>query len=89
MRIKAQRKIPSSGVVNINYIESDEQLLKVEEVAKRLDATVNSVYALIQSGKLKAMKLPTYRVRVKTLNNFIAENEGEDLTEVIRAYLQK
>lgn len=61
-----------------------EELLTVNEVAKVLKTNVNYVHALRKTGQLKFLKLGCYKVRRETLNEFIRNSEGLDLTDPSR-----
>jgi len=62
-------------------ITSDEKILyTVKEVSELLHTNTTYVYSLIKSGLLPVMKLGTYKVRRDSLNKFIADCEGKDLT---------
>lgn len=52
-----------------------DELLRVSDVADILATDENRVYALINSGKLKAVKLGAKKVRRSTLNKFMADLE--------------
>ncbi len=90
-RLKAERKFTgiNGGIVNINYVERQEELLTVEEASKVCKCNVNTIYALIKEKKIIAMQLPSYRIRVKELDRFIRDNQGEDLGDIVRAYTTK
>lgn len=63
-------------------ITSDEKILyTVKEVSELLHTNTTYVYALIKCGLLPAMKLGTYKIRRDSLNKFIADCEGKDLTD--------
>lgn len=59
------------------------QIVKEEkEVAKILHASPNYVYELIRKGKLKAFKLKSIRILKSALEDFIKQNEGNDLSDI-------
>ena len=60
----------------------DKMLYTVKEVAGIMHSNTNYVYALIRRGLLPAMKLGCYKVRAETLEKFLAESEGKDLTDL-------
>ena len=63
-------------------ITSNERVLyTVKEVSELLRTNTTYVYSLIKTGLLPVMKLGTYKVRKDSLNKFIAECEGRDLTD--------
>lgn len=57
----------------------DSPLLKVSEVARRLNLDKITVYRWIHSGKLRFFRLGGYSIRIKEkdLNKFIKERENE------------
>ena len=60
----------------------DKMLYTVKEVAEIMHSNTNYVYGLIRRGFLPAMKLGCYKVRAKALEQFLAEPEGKDLTDL-------
>lgn len=58
-----------------------EMVYTVKEVAEILRCGVNFVYKLIDTGKLRCMKLGNMKVRKSTLEEFLAKWEGYDLTD--------
>lgn len=59
----------------------EEMVYNVTEVSKIIKTNQAYVYRLINSGKLKALKLGSLKVRKSTLEQFLVENEGFDLTD--------
>jgi len=57
------------------------ELLTVREVSKVLKTNPEYVYRLIQSGKLKGIKLGSLKVRKEALEEFLVTYEGYDLTD--------
>lgn len=58
------------------------ELLKVSEVAKLLKIHVNSVYKLIEEGKLKGIKIGCLKVKSSDVERFIKEHEvGGEVNE--------
>ena len=57
-------------------------LYTVKEVSKLLKVNVNYVYKLINKQKLPALKLGCWKVRKESLENFLAQYEGYDLTDI-------
>lgn len=57
-----------------------EMLLTVKQVSEIIHTNKTYVYALIRSGLLPALKLGSYKVRRETLEKFLVENEGKELT---------
>lgn len=52
-------------------------LYTIAEVAKRLKVNRNTVYELIRSGELRAVKLGSLKVRDKALEDFLDRLEKE------------
>ena len=62
-------------------IASSEKLLyTVKEVSELLHTNQAYVYSLIKAGLLPVLKLGSYKVRKESLNRFLEEFEGKDLT---------
>ena len=61
--------------------QNERILYTVKEVSELLHTNTTYVYTLIKSGILPAMKLGTYKIRKDSLNKFIADCEGKDLTD--------
>ena len=61
----------------------EEQLVyTTQEVAKILHSSPNYIYELINKGKLKAIKLKSFKICKSTLEEFLKENEGNDLSDI-------
>lgn len=58
-----------------------EKLYTVSEVAEILKSNTNYVYKLMNTGLLKYLVIGRRKVRESTLNKFIAEFEGYDITD--------
>lgn len=58
------------------------ELYTVKETAKILKINTASVYALIKSGKLRALKLGSLKVRRTTLLEFLDKYDGYDLSDL-------
>lgn len=56
-------------------------LYTVSEAAKLLKTNPDYVHKLRKSGVLPFLKLGSYKVRAETLNEFLKEYEGMDLTD--------
>lgn len=54
----------------------------VQEVAKILHSSPNYIYTLIDKGYLPALKLGSIKVLKSTLEKFLIENEGNDLSDI-------
>ncbi len=66
---------------NTEKTNTPNALYTVKEVAQILHTNVSYVYDLIKSGHLPALKLGSYKVRNRTLETFLNEYEGKDLTD--------
>ena len=63
-------------------IASNEKLLyTVKEVSELLHTNTTYVYTLIKAGLLPVMKLGSYKIRKESLNKFLVDYEGKDLTD--------
>ncbi|MBE6138868.1 MAG: helix-turn-helix domain-containing protein [Bacilli bacterium] len=54
----------------------------VKEIAKILHTSPNYVYKLIDKGYLPAIKLGSIKILKSSLDKFLEENEGNDLSDV-------
>jgi excisionase family DNA binding protein len=64
-----------------NVIE-EKMIYTTHEVAKILHSSPNYIYELIKKGKLKAVKLKSLKIRKSALEEFLQENEGNDLSDI-------
>ena len=64
-----------------NVIE-EKMIYTTHEVAKILHSSPNYIYELIKKGKLKAIKLKSYKICKSALEEFLKENEGNDLSDI-------
>ena len=64
-----------------NVIE-EKMIYTTQEVAKILHSSPNYIYELINKGKLKAIKLKSYKICKYALEEFLKENEGNDLSDI-------
>ena len=63
-------------------IASNERILyTVKEVSELIHTNPTYVYNLIKAGLLPVLKLGSYKVRRESLNKFLADYEGKDLTD--------
>ena len=61
----------------------DERLIyTVQEVASILHSSPNYIYELIRKGYLPAIKLGSLKVLKSTLERFLIQNEGKDLSDL-------
>lgn len=61
---------------------SDTLIYTVQEVAKILHSSPNYIYSLIDKGYLPAIKLGSIKILKTTLEKFLIENEGNDLSDI-------
>lgn len=62
--------------------EHERIIYTVPEVAKLLHSSPNYIYALIEKGYLPAIKLGSLKVLKTSLENFLKDNEGQDLSNL-------
>ena len=60
----------------------DVLIYTVQEVAKILHSSPNYIYSLIDKGYLPAIKLGSIKILKSTLEKFLLENEGKDLSNI-------
>ena len=61
----------------------EERLIyTVQEVASILHSSPNYIYELIRKGYLPAIKLGSLKVLKSTLERFLIQNEGKDLSNL-------
>jgi len=61
----------------------EEKLIyTVQEVAKLLHSSPNYIYELINKGYLPAIKLGSIKILKSSLEQFLIENEGKDLSNI-------
>ena len=63
---------------------NNDYLLNVSEAAERLRTDKNTVYKLIKTGKLSALKIKSYKIRNYEINRFLEDNDGKDLDDYIK-----
>ena len=79
----ALNKFCEENLIDVEEIVKEEKLVyTAQEVAKILHASPNYVYELIRKGKLKAFKLKSIRILKSALEDFIKQNEGNDLSDI-------
>lgn len=61
---------------------SEQLIYTVQEVAKILHSSPNYIYSLIDKGFLPAIKLGSIKIIKSTLEKFLLENEGNDLSDI-------
>ena len=60
----------------------EKMIYTTHEVAKILHSSPNYIYELINKGKLKAIKLKSFKICKSALEEFLKENEGNDLSDI-------
>lgn len=60
----------------------DRLIYTVQEVASILHSSPNYIYELIRKGYLPAIKLGSLKVLKSTLERFLNQNEGKDLSDL-------
>lgn len=61
---------------------SERLIYTVQEVAKILHSSPNYIYSLIDKGYLPVIKLGSIKILKSTLEKFLLENEGKDLSNI-------
>lgn len=61
---------------------NDRLIYTVQEVATILHSSPNYIYDLINKGYLPAIKLGSIKVIKTTLEKFLIQNEGNDLSDI-------
>ncbi|MCR5146335.1 MAG: helix-turn-helix domain-containing protein [Clostridia bacterium] len=61
---------------------NDTVVYTVKEVAKLLHSSPNYIYDLINKGYLPAIKLGSVKILKTSLEKFLTQNEGKDLSDI-------
>lgn len=61
---------------------NEKIIFTVKEVAEMLHSSPNYIYSLIEKGYLPAIKLGSIKVLKSSLEKFLIENEGNDLSDI-------
>lgn len=61
---------------------SETLIYTVQEVAKILHSSPNYIYLLIEKGYLPAIKLGSIKILKSSLEKFLMDNEGNDLSDI-------
>jgi len=64
----------------MKIVSNEKILYTVKEVSELIHTNQAYVYSLIKAGLLPVLKLGSYKIRRESLNKFLAEYEGKDLT---------
>jgi excisionase family DNA binding protein len=63
-------------------IASDEKnLYSVKQVSELLHTNITYVYKLINVGLLPALKIGSWKIKKESLNKFLDDYEGKDLSD--------
>jgi excisionase family DNA binding protein len=54
----------------------DNELLSIEQLCQRLFISPTTAYKLLQSGEIKAFKLGTWKIPLKSINEYINKKCG-------------
>lgn len=60
----------------------NDELYTVKEVSQILRVNVHRVYDLIKVGLLPALKLGNLKIRKESLQKFLSDYDGKDLTDL-------
>ena len=60
----------------------EDMLYTIKETSKILKTNTDYVYSLIKKGYIKCLKLGSYKIRKSTLERFLAQYEGYDLSDL-------
>lgn len=63
-------------------IENERLIYTVKEVATLLHSSPNYIYQLIEKGFLPALKLGSVKILKSSLQKFLIDNEGFDLSDI-------
>lgn len=63
---------------------NENMVYTVKEVAKILHSSPNYIYELINKGYLPAIKLGSVKILKSSLEKFLIQNEGKDLSDTNR-----
>lgn len=61
---------------------NEKIIFTVKEVSEILHSSPNYIYSLIEKGYLPAIKLVSMKILKSTLERFLIENEGNDLSDI-------
>lgn len=61
---------------------NEPMIYTVKEVAKILHTSPNYIYTLIDKGYLPAIKLGSIKILKSSLETFLIENQGSDLSDL-------
>lgn len=78
MEIMNRKEFPQKS----KNIENERLIYTVQEVATLLHSSPNYIYSLIEKGFLPALKLGSIKVLKTSLEKFLTDNEGQDLSDI-------
>lgn len=61
---------------------NEKMIYTVHEVAKMLKTSPNYIYKLVEEGYIPAIKIGSIKILKQTLERFLIENEGNDLSNL-------
>lgn len=82
LRFKKDKGGAIAGCERHNERKKEAYKSNPDIVAKILHSSPNYIYELIKKGKLKAVKLKSLKIRKTALEEFLQENEGNDLSDL-------
>ncbi len=78
---KRKDNISEQKTKNLN-LENERLIYTVQEVAALLHSSPNYIYTLIEKGYLPALKLGSIKILKTSLQKFLSDNEGQDLSDI-------
>ena len=78
---KSKDNISEQKTKNLN-LENERLIYTVQEVAVLLHSSPNYIYTLIEKGYLPALKLGSIKILKTSLQSFLINNEGQDLSDI-------
>lgn len=78
---KSKDSISEQKTKNLN-LENERLIYTVQEVASLLHSSPNYIYTLIEKGYLPALKLGSIKILKTSLQSFLINNEGQDLSDI-------
>ncbi len=78
---KSKDNMSEQKTKNLN-LENERLIYTVQEVASLLHSSPNYIYTLIEKGYLPALKLGSIKILKTSLQNFLINNEGQDLSDI-------
>jgi excisionase family DNA binding protein len=68
--------------MEVKELMNEKIIFTVKEVSEILHSSPNYIYSLIEKGYLPAIKLGSMKILKSTLERFLIENEGNDLSDI-------